>query len=54
MKLSVTDKQFLLEPEPNTESWGDLVLHPGAHPNSAFSYNLKKIWLKTPSEHAID
>lgn len=53
MAITVDTKKFMMAPGDGTD-WGDLVIHPGAHPSTAYSYKLKVMYLKTPSEHSVD
>jgi len=54
MKVTVTNKKFQIEVADPTKSLGQLVVHSPENPKAAYSYALKKINFKLPSEHSID
>jgi len=37
VKITIDNKQFLMEGAAPTDNWGELVIHPGSHPSTAFS-----------------
>lgn len=55
VKVEVSEKKFVIEvSDVKKESFGEVVVSIPENPNTHISYNAKRIWFKTPSEHSID
>lgn len=51
----MSEKKFIIEvSDVKKESFGEIVVSIPENPNTHISYNAKRIWFKTPSEHSID